>query len=80
MSDQTTARDRAINKFTARQLADYPYVLHYTRRGGRNTGVGLQVSSRVARSREDAEAELRRMENVDAAYGHGATYEIQEQG
>lgn len=68
----------AIAKFTARQRAEYPYVLRYTRRGGRNSGVGLVAGSRVARSREDAEAQQRRMEGEDAAHGHATTYEIEE--
>ena len=75
-TNETTAR--AIERFTARQRADYPYVLRYTRRGGRNTGVGLVVGSRTARSHEDAEAQQQLMEREDAAHGHTTTYEIEE--
>lgn len=78
MSDQATARARAIAKFAEQQRADYPYVLRWDRRGGHNSGVGLQLGSRVARSHEDAEAQQRQMEIVDAVYGHTTTYEIEE--
>lgn len=67
-----------VQEFIARQRAEHPYVLNYTRRGGRNSGVGLQVGCRIARSREDAEAQRRLMELSDAAHGHITTYEIAE--
>lgn len=77
MTDTAAAtRAARLAKFTARQRAEFPYSLDYNRQGGPNTGVGLQIGSRVARSREHAEAIQRDMELQDAAYGHVTTYSI----
>jgi hypothetical protein len=73
-SKNTAAR---LAKFTARQRAEFPYVLRYNRRGGRNTGVGLTIGSSAARSHEEAEAMQRSMERDDAQYGHVTTYSIE---
>lgn len=63
-------------EITAALAAKFPYVLHYTRRGGRNTGVGLVVGSRSALSREHAESIQQRMEQDDARCGHVTDYSI----